>query len=62
MRHTRPLSAEEERVDLAMRKQRRTHAEQDRALTEFRFARLRAAERSERLARVADLLLGEVCL
>ena len=60
MRHTQPLTAEEDRVDRAMRSQHRSHAEQDRALTEFRLARLRSSDRSDRLTRVADLLLGEV--
>jgi hypothetical protein len=58
MRYTQPLTAQEEQVDFAMRSQGRTHAEMDRALTEFRLAQLRAKERSERLVKVADLLLG----
>lgn len=58
MRHTQPLTADEQRVDSAMRKQHRTHAAQDEALILFRLARRdRLDVRSERLERVADLLL-----
>lgn len=60
MRHTQPMTAEESRVDLVMRKQHRTHAEQDAALTLFRLAHLSCLDvRSERLESVANLLLGE---
>lgn len=60
MRHTAPLTAEENAVDLAMRRQHRTHAAQDKALTLFRLAvRTKPApQRAERLERVADLLLS----
>lgn len=61
MRHTQPLTADEQRIDSAMRAQHRTHQEQDAALTMYRMAR-RAEQgvRSERFERVADLLTG-VC-
>lgn len=60
MRQIQPLTAEESRVDLAMRKLHRTHAAQDAALTLFRLAyRARSDVRSQRLESVADLLLGE---
>lgn len=59
MRHTQPLTAEEQRVDTAMRTQGRTHAEQDAALTMYRMAqRAEQGVRAERLERVADLLTG----
>jgi hypothetical protein len=38
MRHTQPLTAEEQRIDLAMRKEHRSHAQQDAALSSYRLA------------------------
>jgi hypothetical protein len=55
MRLTQPLTADESRIDLALRKQYRKHADQDRALTLFRMAR-KTSDQSM-LERVADLLL-----
>ena len=60
MRHTQPLTADEERIDSALRKQHRTHADQDRALTLYRAALRFNDERS--FERVADLMLGERAL
>lgn len=58
MRYCQPLTRDENAIDLAMRKQHRTHAAQDQALTQYRLAvRLKSTpERAERLERVADLL------
>lgn len=59
MRSTQPLSVDESRIDAAMREQRRSHAEQDAALQIYRMARkAEQGVRSERLERVADLLVG----
>lgn len=59
MRHTQPLTLEEERIDVAMRKQHRTHLDQDLALTMYRMAqRAQQAVRAERLEDVATLLTG----
>lgn len=59
MRRTQPLTADEQRVDFAMRNQHRTHAEQDLALTMYRMAqRAQQGVREERLERVATLLTG----
>lgn len=59
MRHTQPLTLEEERIDLAMRKQHRTHQEQDLALTMYRIAqRAQRAVRAQSLEDVATLLTG----
>lgn len=55
MRQTQPLNVDESRLDLAMRTQRRSHAEQDRALTLYRAAR--SSSDDLLLERVADLLL-----
>jgi len=60
MRQTQPLSADENAIDLALRKQHRSHADQDRALSEYRLAVRSGRDRSLRLERVANLLLGEV--
>ncbi len=57
MRHTQPMTADESRLDLAMRKQCRTHAEQDAALSAFRLAHLQPSSRPKLLERAADLLL-----
>lgn len=58
MRHVQPITKDENAVDQAMRQQRRSHADQDRALIEYRIAVSLRADRSRRLERVADLLLG----
>lgn len=58
MRHTQPLTAEENAIDAAMRQQHRSHAEQDKALSQYRLAIRAKADRPEQLERVADLLLG----
>jgi hypothetical protein len=59
MRRTQPLTADEQRIDSAMRSQRRTHEEQDAALTMYRMAqRAEQGVRCERLERVGDLLTG----
>lgn len=60
MRQTHPLTADENAIDQALRKQHRSHADQDRALSEYRLALRFTKERAGRLERVADLLLGEV--
>ena len=60
MRYCQPLTADESVIDLALRKQHRSHADQDRALSEYRLALRFVEERPQRLERVADLLLGEV--
>lgn len=58
MRHTQPLTADEQRIDDALRAQHRSHVDQDKALTLFRMARRGTQEtRAERLERVADLLV-----
>lgn len=54
------MTADEQRIDAALAKQNRTHAERDLALTRFRFAHLRPDQRSGHLERVADLLTGSV--
>jgi hypothetical protein len=54
------LTADEQKVDSALRIQHRTHADQDAALTLFRLAHRASSDvRSERLERVADLLVGK---
>ncbi|MET4567810.1 hypothetical protein [Rhodanobacter soli] len=58
MRHTQPMTAEEQRIDQAMRKEHRSHAQQDAALSAFRLAQLVAAQRAPMLERAADLMLG----
>lgn len=62
MRHTQPLTTEENRVDIAMRKQHRSHAQQDAALSAFRLAHLRSDQRESMLERTADLMLGHGAL
>lgn len=58
MRHTQPLTADEQRIDDALRSQHRSHADQDRALTLFRMAHRGPRDaRVLRLERVADLLV-----
>lgn len=57
MRHTQPLTADEQRIDLALSKQCRSHAERDLALTRFRMALRARHQRSHQLEQVADLLL-----
>jgi hypothetical protein len=59
MRHTHPLSADEQRIDAAMAHEHRSHAERDQALTTYRYALLHAPSRDQQLERVADLMLGE---
>lgn len=64
MRQTQPMTAEENAIDLAMRKQNRTHVAQDRALNTYRLAvqTRTASSRSDLLERCADLLLeGPSC-
>lgn len=58
MRHTQPLTADEQRVDEVMRKQHRSHAEQDAALSCYRLAQRQPSNRSALLERTADFLLG----
>lgn len=58
MRHTQPMTSEEQRIDQAMRKEHRSHAQQDAALSAFRLAQLRADQRESMLERTADLMLG----
>ena len=58
MRHTQPLTAEEQRVDQAMRKQNRFHAQQDAALSCYRLAQRQPENRPALLERTADLMLG----
>lgn len=62
MRHTQPLTADEDRIDSALRKQHRTHAEQDEALTRYRLALVMRRDVSRNCERVADLLLGQGAL
>lgn len=62
MRHTQPLTLEEEKLDLALRQMKRSHVEQDMALTQFRLAGLRPATRPDHLLACTDLLLGDVSL
>jgi hypothetical protein len=62
MRHTQPLSLEEGKLDLALRQMKRSHVEQDMALTQFRLAALRPLSRPDHLLACTDLLLGEVLL
>jgi hypothetical protein len=62
MRHTQPLTADEERIDAALRKQHRTHAQQDEALTRYRLAVVLDRDPTANLGRVADLILGECSL
>ena len=60
MRHTQPLSSDEQLVDVAIRKRGGSHSEQDRALTLYRMAQRRGdVTRYVHLERVADLVLGE---
>lgn len=59
MRYCQPLTPDENAIDLALRKQHRSHADQDRALSEYRLAVRFRKDRPQRLERVADLLLGE---
>jgi len=58
VRHTQPFTAEEQRIDQAMRKQHRSHAQQDAALSTFRLAQLQRDKREALLERTADLLLN----
>ncbi|WP_158543214.1 hypothetical protein [Dyella psychrodurans] len=53
------MTADEERIDVALRKQHRSHASQDEALTRFRMAQRFTNMRTAQLERVADLLVGE---
>jgi hypothetical protein len=62
MRHTQPLTLEEEKLDIALRQMKRSHVEQDMALTRFRLARLQPVSRPDHLLACTDLLLGEVSL
>lgn len=62
MRHTSPLSAEEQRIDAALAQCHRSHAERDQALTVFRYALCTSAHRERELERVADYLVGEPAL
>jgi hypothetical protein len=62
MRHTQPLTADEERIDSALRKQHRTHAQQDEALTRYRLAVVLNRDHAFNVERVADLMLGERAL
>jgi hypothetical protein len=57
VRHTQPLTADEQRIDVVMRKAHRTHADQDAALSLFRLAQLQRDKREVLLERTADLLL-----
>lgn len=59
MRHTQPLTADEQRIDAALARGRRSLAERDKALTAFRYALFVPAHRTRELERVADMLLGE---
>jgi hypothetical protein len=59
MRHTQPLTADEQRIDAALAAGRRSHAERDKALTAYRYALRTPAYRARELERVADILLGE---
>jgi hypothetical protein len=58
MRHTQPLTAEEQRIDQAMRKEHRSHAQQDAALSAYRLAHCFTDQRERMLERTADLMLG----
>lgn len=62
MRHTQPLTAEEQCVDAAIRARGGSHAHQDEALTRYRLGRSSSncVTRDVNLSRVADLMLGEV--
>jgi hypothetical protein len=62
VRHTQPLSAEEQRIDVALARCHRSHAERDQALTAFRYAFCTPAHRERELERVADYLVGEPAL
>jgi hypothetical protein len=62
VRYTQPLTADEERIDSALRLQHRSHADQDTALQLYRIAQRSDAFRTHHLTRVADLLLGESSL
>lgn len=58
MRHTQPLTADEQRIDELLRSQHRSHVDQDKALTLFRMAHRGTREvRAQRLERVADYLV-----
>lgn len=59
MRHTQPLTAEEQRVDAAMRGMHRSDAQRDMALTCYRLAQRSTRDRVRLLERTADLILGE---
>lgn len=59
MRHTQPLTADEERVDVVLRKKHRSHADQDEALTRYRMAQRGGCDRAVHVERVADLMLAE---
>lgn len=62
MRHTQPLTAEEQRIDAAIRARGGSHANQDEALTRYRLAQraVSNATRYENLSSVANLVLGEM--
>lgn len=59
MRCTQPLNAQENAIDLAMRKQHRTHEAQDAALTVYRLAvqTQDVLRRAQLLEASADLIL-----
>jgi hypothetical protein len=57
VRHTQPLTADENRIDEVMRKQHRSHAQQDGALSAFRLAQLKREQRELLLERTADFIL-----
>lgn len=60
MRHTQPLTAHENQIDLALRKEHRTHAEQDKALVLFRMSLLsHGVERNRLLEQTASHILQE---
>lgn len=58
MRHTQPLTADEQRIDSVLRDRHRSHADQDKALTLFRLAQRESSDRPKLLERTADILLG----
>jgi len=53
------MTADEQRIDAAMRDQHRSHAQRDLALMSYRYALLHAPSRERELERVADILLGD---
>lgn len=59
MRHTQPLTAEEQRLDAALRREGRTDRDADLAMTCYRVAQYSARDRDAMAQRVADVLLGE---